>query len=277
MNDENVIIANSALESVSFDNLIGAPLGACISAQQQAAQTTMDFIKMMGFEESDSEKEDSFGKARMICFEYNTPQGKTAIKVPLLSIIPVPYLQIDNVDIEFTADVTATSEDTFSAKIASTSRNSETNNKANMNYQSLVGIKIHASNGNMPAGLAKILQLFGNEGISEEIVGDASTVQVQEEELEKLKQERQKLEEEVEKLKNDTKKYMLVLQEKPTNNQKLRITSIVKKFVKEAKEEDIIPELHNGGVVASNVSLEIAELINDEVEKSNVDIQIIEM
>ena len=42
----------SALNSIPFGNIIGGPLAACVHAQAEAAQTTMDFIR--GFTMTDS-------------------------------------------------------------------------------------------------------------------------------------------------------------------------------------------------------------------------------
>lgn len=43
----------SALNSIPFGNIIGGPLAACVRAQAEAAQTTIDFIR--GFTMTNSE------------------------------------------------------------------------------------------------------------------------------------------------------------------------------------------------------------------------------
>ena len=43
--------ALSALSSIPFENIIAGPLEACIRAQKQAAETTVDFIQSVGLEE----------------------------------------------------------------------------------------------------------------------------------------------------------------------------------------------------------------------------------
>src|SRR3712207_255498 len=50
------------LSSLDFSNLIGGPLTAVVEAQSQAAQSTVDFIKAMGFDDE--------GKPQYVTFKY---------------------------------------------------------------------------------------------------------------------------------------------------------------------------------------------------------------
>ena len=61
---------------LNMGKLIGQPLNATKEAQKQLAQSTVDFIKEVGFDEQN-------------------------IQCPLLSLVPIPGLHIDDVDIEF--------------------------------------------------------------------------------------------------------------------------------------------------------------------------------
>lgn len=44
-------VAISALESIPFESIIGAPLDACIKTQALAAQTSANFIKNVGMQD----------------------------------------------------------------------------------------------------------------------------------------------------------------------------------------------------------------------------------
>ena len=165
--EELTSTANQVMQSIPFDNLIGAPLEACVKAQVHAAQATYEYISQMGF---DAVSEHEWGKARTISFTFMMEGVMRQITVPLLAIIPLPYLQIDTVDISFTADVSVNSEGKMMAKVANAT-DSEAVKQSSLNYQSQIDIDIKASSaGNMPVGIAKLLDLFGNNCIQIEDV-----------------------------------------------------------------------------------------------------------
>ena len=158
---ELVQTANAALQSIPFGNLIGAPLEACVNAQAQAARTTYEYISEVGFDV----KSEYEWEARTISFTFMMEGVMKQITVPLLTILPLPYLQIDTVDISFTADVSVNAEGKMMAKV-SNATDSEAVRQSSLNFQSQIGIDIKASSaGNMPVGIAKLLDIFGNSCI----------------------------------------------------------------------------------------------------------------
>ena len=153
--------ANAALQSIPFGNLIGAPLEACVNAQAQAARTTYEYISEVGFDV----KSEYEWEARTVSFTFMMEGVMKQITVPLLTILPLPYLQIDTVDISFTADVSVNSEGKMMAKV-SNATDSEAVKQSSLNFQSQIGIDIKASSaGNMPVGIAKLLDILGNSCI----------------------------------------------------------------------------------------------------------------
>jgi Protein of unknown function (DUF2589) len=68
------------------------PLMACVNAQAQAALTTLNFVKSVGFDDS--------GEAIYVQFVFNRTNGTTGdveenkIDVPMLTILPIPYLRV---------------------------------------------------------------------------------------------------------------------------------------------------------------------------------------
>ena len=89
------------MESLPFYNLIGGPLNACIRAQAEAAQTTVNFIKEVGLEE----EKDGVTEAIYVHFTFVQNGRKVTISVPLLTIVPIPYIAINSIDIKFKATV----------------------------------------------------------------------------------------------------------------------------------------------------------------------------
>ncbi len=102
--------ANRVLGSIPYGTLIGAPMTAAVEAQALAAQTSMDFIRSIGFETVGDDTQ--FGPVRTVTFEYqykDTTDGtekSATLNVPLLTIVPIPYLRIDDMTIDFTSKIT---------------------------------------------------------------------------------------------------------------------------------------------------------------------------
>lgn len=102
----------STTERQSFNlyQLIGAPLVAFVQAECKVAQTTAEFIQRMGFlpgpDPGEPEAPDSLGRLRMVTFvhERRGSDGETRkykVEVPLLSLLPIPTMQVKEADIEF--------------------------------------------------------------------------------------------------------------------------------------------------------------------------------
>lgn len=128
-------VATSALRAIPFENIIGGPLEACVKAQRIAAQTTVDFIREVGLEDVPARKpdgsivttprldrygnpvKDSSGKviedpvmekkAVYVCFQFIQSGRLVRLNVPMLSIVPIPYIAINTIDINFKANIKA--------------------------------------------------------------------------------------------------------------------------------------------------------------------------
>jgi len=103
--------------------MIGGPLNAVIKAQAQSAQTSVDFIKSVGFNAPDA-KTDA-GKPTMVTFAYDklvevrgedgtitqqvTPMS---LSVPILTMLPIPFIRVDEVTIDFNAKIQSVEEST---------------------------------------------------------------------------------------------------------------------------------------------------------------------
>lgn len=96
--------------ALSLYQLLGAPLYALIQAETYAANATADFIERVGFEplsrDNGEPAQEDLGKLRTISFqqERRTADGQAAsykVEVPLLSILPIPALQIKEAELEF--------------------------------------------------------------------------------------------------------------------------------------------------------------------------------
>lgn len=93
------------LSAIDFAAMIGGPLVAVINAQSQAASATLNFIRQVGFEGE---------HAASIPFQYkksiqqkdgSTDVESVQLSVPILSLLPVPFIRIQEANIEFRAKV----------------------------------------------------------------------------------------------------------------------------------------------------------------------------
>lgn len=100
--------------------LISAPVTALLEADYQSARRVIDLIQHFGFEPpeesgGDAEATDEagfprrFGKMRTVSFVVRRQQGAKSvpyvIRVPLLSLVPLPLLQIKEADFDFSVRV----------------------------------------------------------------------------------------------------------------------------------------------------------------------------
>lgn len=188
------------LRQIPFSQLIGGPLKAAIEAQALAAQSTVEFIQKVGFKTSgandfagtdvlfeDPSEDSDAGELRNVTFSYlkkdeNGEEDTFELRVPLLSIVPIPYIRIDEMTIDFKAKLsdsiarnTSTSFQLdasvsggysafwspvkFDFRVSSTFKTS-TSTQAAQKREYTMDIHVRATQDEMPAGLSKILDIL---------------------------------------------------------------------------------------------------------------------
>lgn len=150
----------SALNSIPFGNIIGGPLAACVRAQAEAAHTTIDFIR--GFTMTNSELDPEGIEPITVTFTFIMNGEKTRMTVPLMTIVPIPYMHIDYIDLNFTADITACDDGKMEAKYATEGYTRTENDEQSVSVESKMGINVRASTSSMPSGMAKMIEFFTN-------------------------------------------------------------------------------------------------------------------
>jgi Protein of unknown function (DUF2589) len=198
------------LASIDFESMLGGPLVAVINAQAQAAVTTVNFIKEVGFAkpavEEDAGGDTSTELPIYVRFKYPkeispyvpavpAAPGPPAVpaqpavdavyqtqvlEVPILTMLPIPYIRIDETTIDFNAKINSVEyrkTDTNlkidaeleakagwlwgSAKLkVSTSfqRTTQEGNTVDRTYSMAVHIK--AVQDEMPAGMERVLGIL---------------------------------------------------------------------------------------------------------------------
>ncbi len=180
-------VATSALQAIPFGSIIGGPLKAAIEAQAMAAQTSWQFIQEVGLTVNPQTNQK---EAVNVSFQFMQDGRMVQLNVPLLTIVPIPYIAIQNVDINFKANISASSSSVqensssqsvdaslgIKAKAGWGPFSVEANMKANYSSKKdskatqdsrysveyTMDVAVKAGQDSMPAGLAKVLELLGN-------------------------------------------------------------------------------------------------------------------
>ncbi|MDO4691687.1 MAG: DUF2589 domain-containing protein [Porphyromonadaceae bacterium] len=151
------------MKGLPFHHLIGGPLKACIAAQEQASMSTWHYIRDVGLEANGKE-------AVMVSFSFINNGTKAYLRIPLLTLVPVPYFSIDTLEISFRAKVTgvnaslSNSESKISATYATTSGDTTTTQLENT-----IDVAVRATQDHVPSGLSKVLGFMEQSVVPESI------------------------------------------------------------------------------------------------------------
>ena len=180
-------VATSALQAIPFGSIIGGPLKACIEAQAMAAQTSWQFIQEVGL---NTDPNTGKKEAVNVSFEFMQNGRMVQLNVPLLTIVPIPYIAIHDIDINFKANISASSssvseqssssaldagaEVTAGLKVGpfhmdakmnanySSKKDSKATQESKYSVEYTMDVAVKAGQDSMPAGLAKVLELLGS-------------------------------------------------------------------------------------------------------------------
>ncbi|MES2692613.1 MAG: DUF2589 domain-containing protein [Verrucomicrobiota bacterium] len=210
MAEQDLVSMAQAFTGLPMNDLIGGPLMAAAEANNQMAMTQAKYILDTGFsrEPSESDPTKFIYRPIMVDMQLKRPviipgtgeDGKpdpsktkimeveTVVSVPLITILPINSLAVDEVDIQFEMEVKSsygkeTSQETkeklaaessfeakfgygpFSATISgsvaySKESNSASNEKFEKSNSAKYTVHVHASQQPQPAGLRLILEQF---------------------------------------------------------------------------------------------------------------------
>lgn len=269
----------SHLKALPFDHIIGAPLMACIQAQNASAMAAWEAIREIGFEESGNGKKGT-EEVAMVSFLFQQGGFTRKITVPLLTLIPIPYMQIDSVDLKFRADMSTTSEGKLTAKYSNT-MDSEAARTSKYNVTNEIDINIHATTTGMPAGIARLLDIFTSQciDVTEYTPEDysAEIIQAAKDEAQRIKEEaRAEVSEMVKKYIDDSgnpteRKYNISLKEKPSKNKLAAIVSAVTNSCRHTVDQNaLMNSLQNSSnlTIARNIPESEVQTIVKAVEKA---------
>jgi hypothetical protein len=178
-------------------------LDACIQAQAKAAQTSWEFIDKVGLWTDPATKEK---KAVTVNFQYNKNGEMVNLVVPLLTIVPIPFLAITKVLIDFKANISASSSTVSSTSSSedlsaggsaqgqigygpfsvsfeahanySSKKDSKASQESKYSVEYTMNIQVEGGQADMPAGLAAILNIL-QSSVTDAPVGGGVTLSPQ--------------------------------------------------------------------------------------------------
>jgi len=167
---------------LSLDQLIGAPIHALVEAETQAAWATARFVRNVGFEAPDPADPSELGGLQMVRFHRRRQRADGSeevldVEMPLLSLLPIPALQIRDAELDYSVKIVATEATgeqqremlghlpaaaraaagapaTLRATFARDERASQ-----RRSVDMLLRMKVHIEQSDMPEGLARLLSL----------------------------------------------------------------------------------------------------------------------
>lgn len=176
------------LSSIDFGSMIGGPLDAAIEAQAKSAITTVDFIKQVGFKD-DAPVYVSFNYNKLVDEESEGDNGNILVsqkeeemelKVPILTMLPIPFIRIEEMTIDFNAKINSMSKNTTSSSFtiggefeakqkwlggsaklsvsASYKKQRSSTSETKKTYS--LAIHVKAVQDEMPAGMERILNIL---------------------------------------------------------------------------------------------------------------------
>lgn len=176
--------AISSLNNIPFSKLIGGPLTATVQAQTQAAMTCIEFIEKVGLSTPDPSKPNE-KVVNEVTFKYSKLDSNGQPKafnltVPVLAVLPLPYLRVDEVLIDFSAKLNdmvtsdETSMFTASAELnasagwgwgrasirAGVAYKNEKSTKSSSTQDYSMTVKVRAVQAEVPGGMQKILDML---------------------------------------------------------------------------------------------------------------------
>lgn len=248
----------SLLQEIDFNRILGAPLSACVNAQEEAAQATLQYLNEVVFTQAGDD--DSSLEPVTVSFYFESAGQVHRIVMPLLLIVPVPYLQIDRVDLTFQATVTEShmNHDTrklsLKAKYSAPGDSAEVSKETKAEYMNkrCIDINLSVTSADMPMGISKLLEIFNNQLVEvkpdePEVLPEPTpaekpkpaeqptekkpaTSTTPKPDKEEKKEEQKPEESKTEEVKQPEMKYNILLLGKITNAQKSDILNIVSRY-----------------------------------------------
>lgn len=162
---------------LNIQNLIGGPLTAAADARISLARSTAEFINDVGFDANGKIRTADFGyQKRSVNDDGTSNLEEMKVAVPMLAIVPIPNLQIDEVNILFDMEVKQSekseSSKDLSASLSGSAKfgpvkvnisgsvSSHESNTRSSDNSAKYHVDVRATNHGTPEGLSRVLDMM---------------------------------------------------------------------------------------------------------------------
>ncbi len=162
---------------LDMKSLIGGPLTAAADASILLARSTADFINDVGFDANGKVRTAAFGYERRSANDDGTSNlEEMKVAVPMLAIVPIPNLQIDEVNVLFDMEVKRSEKLEKSTDLGASlsgsakfgpvkvsitgSVSSHSSNTRSSDNSAKYHVDVKATNHGMPEGLSRVLDMM---------------------------------------------------------------------------------------------------------------------
>ena len=171
-------------ETLPLATIISKAVSQCAEAQQAAANSMWEYLHDVAFFTGEERTEMVF-----VLFDFESYGKKLKVRLPLISIIPIQYIQIRDVEIDFEVAIDqeeAEKKDTSATiltrslhtkrtmtkmaricpvRLAPSKTKIQQSQNAGRSQKNNISVKIKAKNLDMSGGMARLLELAGSQGI----------------------------------------------------------------------------------------------------------------
>lgn len=100
----------SEMGNIPYDEIIGGPLNAAVTANAEASRTAANFIRDVAFEQNDTFSFSNARTPRYVTFNYsktvtdengNNTEEEFQLEIPFLLLLHVPYFEVERVTVDF--------------------------------------------------------------------------------------------------------------------------------------------------------------------------------
>lgn len=169
--------------TLPLGTIISKVVSQCAEAQQAAANSMWEYLREAAFIRGKERTEMVF-----VQLDFESYGKKLKVRLPLISIIPIQYIQIRDVEIDFSValdEEQATKVDesatrltptlakrslsrlarTCPVRLAPSVKQIKRTQNSNYSLKNHINVKIKAGNLDMSGGMARLLELAGSRGI----------------------------------------------------------------------------------------------------------------
>ena len=162
---------------LEMDKLIGAPLVAAADASISLANSTADFINRVGFDKNNNARTVKFMYQQRSVNEDGTSNlDEMKVDVPILAIVPIPNLQVDEVNVLLEMEVNHSEKQDLGMDVGATvtgslgvgwvkvnvsgSVSAHSSHTRSSDNSAKYHVDVRAANHGIPEGLARVLDMM---------------------------------------------------------------------------------------------------------------------